>query len=452
MPKAALTISKTLLALTLWGLAVIAAPATEFEGINYEFNTTSRTATVIALENGRRYTGHVSVPEWVSTSKGSFRVTGIAMHAFYDCGDLKSVYLGPCVQEVGYEAFAWCTSLQLVRFGPEVLRVRTDAFLGCTGLEQVIAASEASWCAIDFDGDNGRSNPLYYAHQLSIKSSIVHNLVLPNGVVALKPYAFVNSDLNSVKINKDVSRVNMLAFANCRNLLTLRFPNGLTSIESSNDYGDLGQCFIETLILGDGLEMVPNGAFYHCASLQNVVFGKKLHHIGNMAFSGASGITQLELPNSVSHIGVQAFEQCTNLRSLTIGTGVTSIASRAFAGCGFLTRIYMYAPASQITVLGDDIFDGVNTSQCVLYVPQGQLAAYRSLRQFRKFDTILELSEPTLGDINGDGEVTVADLTMLIQIILYPDRQSPRILSRADINKDGEIGITDVVALVNILM
>ncbi|MDO4512161.1 MAG: dockerin type I domain-containing protein, partial [Bacteroidales bacterium] len=54
-----------------------------------------------------------------------------------------------------------------------------------------------------------------------------------------------------------------------------------------------------------------------------------------------------------------------------------------------------------------------------------------------------------LGDVNGDGEVNVTDVTALVNHILgttqYPTAQ-------ADINADGEVNVTDVTALINIIL
>ena len=58
------------------------------------------------------------------------------------------------------------------------------------------------------------------------------------------------------------------------------------------------------------------------------------------------------------------------------------------------------------------------------------------------------LSSTTLvGDVNGDGEVSVADLTLLVNMILNQTENE-----RSDLNGDGETGIADVTMLVNILL
>ena len=59
---------------------------------------------------------------------------------------------------------------------------------------------------------------------------------------------------------------------------------------------------------------------------------------------------------------------------------------------------------------------------------------------------------PTLkGDVNGDGEVSIADINRLIDIILGGEADSDT-LKRADVNEDKEIGLADVNLLVSIIL
>ena len=54
-----------------------------------------------------------------------------------------------------------------------------------------------------------------------------------------------------------------------------------------------------------------------------------------------------------------------------------------------------------------------------------------------------------LGDVNGDGEVNIADVNTLISIVLGNDADT---MSRADVNGDGEIGVADVNELISIIL
>ena len=51
------------------------------------------------------------------------------------------------------------------------------------------------------------------------------------------------------------------------------------------------------------------------------------------------------------------------------------------------------------------------------------------------------------GDVNGDGEVSIADVTMLVDLVLNDNSSD-----NSDVNADGETGIADVTALVGIIL
>lgn len=61
---------------------------------------------------------------------------------------------------------------------------------------------------------------------------------------------------------------------------------------------------------------------------------------------------------------------------------------------------------------------------------------------------------PLLGDVDGDNEIGIGDVTALIDIILSgrPGGFSPDEITVADIDKDNEITVSDVTALINIIL
>ena len=63
----------------------------------------------------------------------------------------------------------------------------------------------------------------------------------------------------------------------------------------------------------------------------------------------------------------------------------------------------------------------------------------------------IPLPEYTIGDVNGDGEVNIADVNTLIDIILGGTADEGT-MQRADVNGDGEINIADVNATMDIIL
>lgn len=61
------------------------------------------------------------------------------------------------------------------------------------------------------------------------------------------------------------------------------------------------------------------------------------------------------------------------------------------------------------------------------------------------------VSQPLIGDVNGDGEVSVADVNTLIDIILNGTNDSA-MMKRADVNADGEVTVADIETLIIIIL
>ena len=73
-------------------------------------------------------------------------------------------------------------------------------------------------------------------------------------------------------------------------------------------------------------------------------------------------------------IGSRAFLGCSVLTSLTLPADITSIGDEAFQGCSGLTSIYVYA--EKVPKIGRNVFWGVDTKKCTLYVPMGTYDDY----------------------------------------------------------------------------
>ncbi len=55
------------------------------------------------------------------------------------------------------------------------------------------------------------------------------------------------------------------------------------------------------------------------------------------------------------------------------------------------------------------------------------------------------------GDVDGDGEISISDINMLIDIILTGN-EDQTIIARADVNGDAEITVSDVNMLIDIIL
>ncbi len=87
----------------------------------------------------------------------------------------------------------------------------------------------------------------------------------------------------------------------------------------------------------------------------------------------------------------------------------------------------------------------------------GKLTTYGTTNEFAANNYIISLNRPSdvlLGDVNKDNDITIADVTALVNIILGKDNGPEPLYNHdaADVNGDGDITIADVTALVNIIL
>ena len=186
-----------------------------------------------------------------------------------------------------------------------------------------------------------------------------------------------------------VTEIGACAFANCRALEKIEFPETLEKI------GEHAFFYCKSLTrvrLGRNIIYVAENAFENCENLISigalhegavvirnrvcycrpftnetpyiffvppnlkgrVVLLKSLRDIKPRAFYKRKGVTAVEIPNSVTDIGKSAFAGCTSLVSVTIGNSVMHIDDNAFKDCAALTSIII---PNSVTDIGESAFD-----------------------------------------------------------------------------------------------
>ena len=297
----------------------------------------------------------------------------IGDYAFKGCSGLTSLTLPATITTIGKYAFEECTGLTSLNLPAGITSIGRNAFSGCSGLTSLTLPA----------GITSISDNAFF------DCSGLTSLTLPAGITSIGSDAFSGcSGLTSLKLPAGITSISNGAFWHCRGLTSLTLPAGITWIGDCAFYGCSG---LTSINLPAGITTIGEGAFAGCSGLTSLNLPAGITSIGEGAFAICSGLTSLTLPAGITSIGEYAFDSCSGLTSLILPASITSIGSYAFSSCSGLTSIYVYA--EKVPKMGSDVFDYCDTKKCILYVPKGTYADYRS-SEFGYFENIVEF-DPT---------------------------------------------------------
>ena len=431
-------------------------------------------------------------------------VTFIGSRAFEGCLGLTSVIIPDSITSIGESSFTRCSGLTSLTIGSSVTSIGSNAFLGCSGLNNIEVSSDNAV----YDSRGNCDAIIETASRtliLGCKETIIPNsvtsigksafegclgltsVVIPNSVTTLGRGSFRKTGLTSVVIPGSVKTIGNKAFMSCENLTDVTLSEGLTLIDE--------EAFCETGIteihLPESLIRIGEQAFEE-TPLTSITIPKNVAYLGNEAefendlyagvfddcqqlmevnvdsanatYASYDGMLltkdmktflycpgartdQCVIPNTVTTIGGGwgGFD-CKGLTSVIIPSNVEYIADGAFDDCDALTlvRIFAVNPPS----VGDYPFSYYSYSIITLEVPAESVEAYRAHEYWSQFQNILPIVQ-TSGDTDGDGRVSIGDVTFLIDMLLNGHVSDN---AAADVDGDGTVSIGDVTALIDMLL
>ena len=178
-------------------------------------------------------------------------------------------------------------------------------------------------------------------------------------------------------------------------------------------------------------------------------------------FYGCSGLTTLDLSGwntaNVTYMS-NMFYNCSSLSSLDLSawnTGNVTTMSNMFRGCSSLTTIYAGSGWSTESVTDSGwMFDGCTSlvgGNGTEYDASHTDAEYARIDRPGQPGYFTEKSTLALGDLNGDGNVDVIDVSVLIDFIL--DKPVTIATGAAtDLNGDGNTDVNDVSFLIDMIL
>ena len=374
-------------------------------------------------------------------------VTEIGVSAFSGCKDLVSITIPNRVNRICERAFYNCNQLTSVTMPKSVTHIGEEAFYNCDNLLDIYyGGTQVQWNAIDIGSGN---QSLRYA-DIHFQSYADYEGITDDGYkyavvdekVEIKDYIGYDTKLSvpSAIDGYPVTAIGYQAFAGCDSTHII-IPNSVTSI------GELAFGSCNNLV---SIDVNSDNECY--ASEFGVLFNKDKTLL--IQYPIGAEDAHYYISGGVTSIGDYAFYNCQNIKSITIPDIITNIGESAFVYCDNLTAIYYSGTEEQwshiaISDYNDSLLNATvyfNKTGPSVVQPTNPLPDPPSTGDNDATQT-KPVVPGVLGDVDGDGAVTIMDATAIqlhiAQLEIIPEDK----LACADTDGDGSVTIMDATQI-----
>lgn len=245
-------------------------------------------------------------------------------------------------------------------------------------------------------------------------------VVIGDGVTHVGEYAFFLANTESLTLGKKVVSIGESAF----------YGNELTEV-----------------VIPDSVEVIDEGAFSNNQDLTDVTFGRNLQFICGSAFLSCD-LRSVVFPDSLLQIREFAFFDNNNLSSVKFGENLDYIDKQAFLNCG-LDEVEI--PES-VTWLGYCSLGCIYYESQMYSIDDFTIRGYSgtSAEDYAKaygFTFIPIGGTIVYGDVNGDGNVTIDDATLVQKAVAELAELDAKQQKAADVNGDDSVTIDNATLI-----
>lgn len=213
-------------------------------------------------------TGDLAIPSTVKFKDLNYFVSSIGENAFADADGLTSVSIPSSVQRIGTRAFSGCSNLRSIVFPSCVPAIGEGAFEKCTAIATLSFGSD--WKVVDLQA---------FSDAESLKEVFIPARV--NKITGVKRLAYLE------KIEVDP------------NNKTFCSHNGLLYSKDGKTLLACPQAKSGTISIFPGTEVVLEGAFADCASLDRIVLPSSIHEFTFDEFATCTRLASLALMSEI---------------------------------------------------------------------------------------------------------------------------------------------------------
>jgi len=160
---------------------------------------------------------------------------------------------------------------------------------------------------------------------------------------------------------------------------------------SSDNKNKYNQYRITKIIFGDNVK-IGKYSFFGCVLLKSIRIPDGATDIQEQSFASCYSISEFIMPNTITNIYSNSLQYNHSLTTLTIPENVTFIGTNVFNNCHGMSE-YHFKPTTPPTLPNTNAFNGI-PSDCIIYVPQGSLNAYKTATNWSSYSSRIQ-EEPT---------------------------------------------------------